>query len=419
MTNGVVIVGAGHAGSQVAASLRQEGYGGPITLIGAEAEAPYHRPPLSKAFLKTQDATPQPLRGDDFFAANDVTFLDGAVVQRIDVAAKSVTLDDASHRAYDMLVIATGARPRWPAIPGADFDGVLAMRTIADARAIRDRLADVRSVVVIGGGFVGLETAATLLTLGRNVTVLEIGPRLLGRAVSPAISDHVLARLSAQGADIRFGTAPAAITGDASGVSGVALANGDTLPADLVLVGIGVEPECDLAAAAGIACDDGILIDHAMRTSVPGIFAVGDCTRFHHWHADRPVRLESVQNATDQAKLAARTIVGHDEPYRAVPWFWSDISDMKLQMVGLSFDADAHVTVGEPAGNAFSVYHFRAGALIAIDSVNRPADHMTGRRMLATTFAPSQSEVATGRVNELFKAWQVAETSAPPARAVP
>ncbi|MEO3998367.1 FAD-dependent oxidoreductase [Mesorhizobium sp. CAU 1732] len=409
MTSGVVIVGAGHAGSQVAASLRQEGYDGPITLIGAEAEAPYHRPPLSKAFLKTPDAKPQPLRGDDFFAASGVTFLDGAVVQRIDVAAKTVALDDGSHRSYETLVIATGARPRWPAIPGADLEGVLAMRTIADARAIRERLAHVRSVVVIGGGFVGLETASTLLALGRTVTVLEIGPRLLGRAVSPVVSDHVLTRLSAQGADIRFGTAPIAITGDENGVRGVALSNGDTLPADLVLVGIGVEPECDLAAAAGIACDDGILIDHAMRTSAPNILAIGDCTRFHHWHADRPVRLESVQNATDQAKLAARTILGHDEPYRAVPWFWSDIGDMKLQMVGLSFDADAHVTVGAPADNAFSVYHFRAGTLIAIDSVNRPADHMTGRRIIASTFRPSENDAATGRVNELFKAWQAAD----------
>lgn len=408
MTNGIVIIGAGHAGSQLAASLKQEFYQGPVTLVGTETDFPYHRPPLSKAFLKAADDRPQPLRAESFYTEEGVTFLKGLTATRIAPEAKAVTLDDGRTLPYDKLVLATGARPRWPKVPGADLDGVVVMRTLTDARSIRQRLDRMASVVVLGGGFVGLETAATLKALGKDVTVLEIAPRILGRAVAPQISDHVLGRLRDSGIAVTLGTGVTAIDGRDGAVSGVTLSTGGTLPADLVLVGIGVEPETDLAEAAGLSCDNGVLIDGAMRSSNADIFAIGDCARYHHWQAERQVRLESVQNATDHARLLARILTGKEEPYRAVPWFWSDIGDMKLQMVGLSFDADEYVTVGDMAANAFSIYHFCAGKLVAIDSINKPADHMTGRRLLASDFKPSIEQVAAGDINQVFKSWQAA-----------
>lgn len=409
LAEGIVIVGAGHAGSQLAASLHQEGYRGPVTLVGAEADFPYHRPPLSKAFLKSGDDRPQPLRAESFYASEGVTFLPGVSVSDLDLAGRTLHLSDGTTRPYGKLVLATGAHARRLNVEGAELDGVVVMRTIADARAIRARLGDVGRVVVVGGGFVGLETAATLHALGKPVSVLEIASRLLGRAVAPQISDHVLGRLQASGVPVSLGMGLARIEGSNGRVTGVVSATGDTAPADMVLVGIGAEPETALAEAAGILCRNGVLVDGNLRTSDPHVFAIGDCARFDHWQAGRSVRLESVQNATDQARQLARFFAGKEEPPPPVPWFWSDIGDMKLQMAGLSFDADTFVTAGDPSANAFSVYHFRNETLIAVDSVNRAADHMTARRMLAASdFALTPAQAAGGEANSLFKAWQTA-----------
>ncbi len=409
---GVVIVGAGHGGSQLAVSLRQEGYEGPVMLIGDEPEYPYHRPPLSKAFLKGTEDSLQPLRGEAIYVNNAIDYRPGRRVERIDATARFCIVDGEAI-AFDKLVLATGAVPRRPALKGCDLDGVFALRTATDARRIKAAMATARNVVIVGGGFIGLEIAATMVAAGKGVTVLEIGERLLARAVSPVISKHVLARLAGAGVDVRFGTAAAEFLGSRA-VSAVRTQSGDEISADMVVVGIGADPDVALAVEAGIAVDGGIVVDAQMRTSAEGIFAIGDCVRFPHWQLDRLVRLESVQNATDQARHLAGVIVGkHQEPYTAVPWFWSDIADMKLQMVGLSMDADEHVVAGDPGEGAFAVYHFGQGRLIAIDSVNRPADHMLGRKMIAAGYTPATQEISDGTVGASFKRWLAAASAAP------
>jgi 3-phenylpropionate/trans-cinnamate dioxygenase ferredoxin reductase subunit len=402
MENGTIIVGAGHAGTQLAATLRQDGYRAPVTLMGRENELPYHRPPLSKGFLKGAADVAQPLKGEAFYAANDIELLLGTDVAAIDAEAHFVATADGVRRPFDRLVLATGAVARTPHIPGTDLDRVVSIRTIEDSRRLRMLLPEIDDAVIVGGGFIGLEIAATLAALGKKVTVLEVAGRVLGRVVSPVVSDHVMARVRAAGVDIRLTTGVAAIEGEGGKVRAVMTSTDERIAADLVVLGVGVDPDCTLALAAGLACDDGVLVDATLTTSHPDILAIGDCARFDHWHAGRSVRLESVQNATDQARLAARTIMGGREPYRAVPWFWSDIGDMKLQMVGLPFDADRTVVTGMTSDNAFSVYHFSGDRLIAIDSVNRPTDHMMGRRMLAAGFSPTAAEVLNDETAAAF-----------------
>ncbi|MGO4834146.1 NAD(P)/FAD-dependent oxidoreductase, partial [Rhizobiaceae sp. 2RAB30] len=311
----VLIVGAGHAGSQLAVSLRQEGFDGPITLIGAEAETPYHRPPLSKAFLKADESKLQPLRAESFYAANTIDFRPVTIARAID-PARGRCETDGSTIGFDTLVLATGATPRLPDIDGIGVHGVFALRSADDARRIRAGMPAARDVVVIGGGFIGLEIAATMAAFGKTVTVLEIGDRLLARAVSPVVSAHILSTLTTSGIAVRLGMAASAVTGS-DRVSGVETTSGEHIAADLVLIGIGAEPNVGLAENAGLRVDGGIVVDEAMRSSNPAILAIGDCTRFHHWQAARSVRLESVQNATDQARHAARTILGRAEPFRA------------------------------------------------------------------------------------------------------
>ncbi len=400
----VVIVGAGHGGSQCAASLRDLGYEGTITLIADESVTPYHKPPLSKAFLKEPGATPQPLRAESYYADKNIDLLKSRWVDAIDRNEQEAILSDGSRCGYDQLVLATGARPRMPDMPGIELDGVYGLRTLDDAERLRDAAKHARSVAVIGGGFIGMEAAFTQAMLGRRVTVIEAAPRILGRAVAPQISEHVHNRAVAAGISVLTGVMPTAIEGNDK-VEKVLLADGETIEADLVIVGIGVVPNCELAEAAGLACDNGISIDAHMRTADPHILAIGDCASFHHWQADRIVRLESVQNATDQAKHAAKTIMGGSDSYHEVPWFWSDQGDMKLQMVGLSFDPDRFLVSGDPAENAFAVYHFRDDRLIAIDTVNRPADHMIGRKFIEVDFTPSDDDIMEGpvKLKQLFK----------------
>lgn len=401
---GVVIVGAGHAGSQCAASLREAGYKGTVTLISDEAETPYHKPPLSKAFLKDPQAGPQVLRAESFYADHGIELLQRHGVEAIDCAARQIHCTGGLTRTYDHLVLATGTRPRIPDLAGVELKGVFALRSLDDAIRLRNAAAAANGVVIIGGGFIGMEAAFTLAGLGKSVTVVEAAPRILGRAVAPVISKHVHARAEATGVRILTGTMPENIEGDGS-VSAVRVSTGELLPADLVVIGIGVIPNTELAEAAGIACDNGILVDARMRTSDPNILAIGDCCNFHHWQADRAVRLESVQNATDQAKQAAKTIMGGEEEYREVPWFWSDQGDMKLQMVGLSFDPDRYLISGNPEENAFAVYHFADDRLIAVDTVNRPADHMLGRKFIEAGFTPPDADILEGpaKLKQLLK----------------
>ncbi|MER8724653.1 FAD/NAD(P)-binding oxidoreductase [Mesorhizobium sp. M1027] len=395
MKIGVVIVGAGHAGVQAAASLREEGYDGPVILIGDENELPYHKPPLSKTFIKDQQAKPQPLRGEAFYAGSAIDYRPGLRVERIDVAGRRLEISGGV-LPFDRLILATGARPRLLPLPGSELSGVVPLRSLSDARLIRELSAQSEEVVILGGGFIGLEIAATLTAAGRKVTVVEAVDRLLGRAVAPVIAGHVRQRLEATGVRILTGTTIERLEGENGRVSAAITSSGEGLPAQMVVIGIGVVPNVELAEAAGVAIANGIRVDQQMRTSVPEILAIGDAASYRHWFTGGDVRLESVQNATDQARLAARTIAGHTDNYSAVPWFWSDIGDMKLQMVGLIAGGDSHIVLGDVAENKFSIYHYAGSRLLGIESVNRPGDHMLGRKMLGAGFSPSPQIVATG-----------------------
>ncbi|MER9774693.1 FAD-dependent oxidoreductase [Mesorhizobium sp. M0220] len=415
MKNGVVIVGAGHAGVQAAASLREEGYDGPVILIGDENELPYHKPPLSKTFIKDQQAKPQPLRGEAFYTGSAIDYRPGLRIERIDVGGRRLEISGGGVLPFERLVLATGARPRLLPLPGSELSGVVSLRSLGDARLIRELSVQSEEVVILGGGFIGLEIAATLTAAGRKVTVVEAVDLLLGRAVAPVIASHVRQRLEATGVRILTGTTIERLEGENGRVSAAITSSGERLPAQMVVIGIGVVPNVELAEAAGIAIANGIRVDQQMRTSMPEILAIGDAASYRHWFTGGDVRLESVQNATDQARLAARTIVGHADNYSAVPWFWSDIGDMKLQMVGLISGGDSHVVLGDVAENKFSVYHYAGSRLLGIESVNRPGDHMLGRKMLGAGFSPSPQIVATGP--DGLKAALAAFQQAEPARA--
>ncbi len=332
---GVVIVGAGQAGLQAASELRAQGYQGEVTLIGEEMALPYHRPPLSKAYL-TGEKGPEALlmRGEPFFVEQRIDLELGTAATAIDRARKAVILADGRRIAYERLVLATGAAPRRLSCPGSDLDGVVVLRTRKDADDLRTRLDKAQRVVVVGGGFIGLEVAASAAKLGKQVAVLEAAPRLMARAVGEGISAFFLAAHRAHGVDVRLGAMLAAIEGEASQVAGARLADGEFIPCDLIVVGVGVTPNVGLAAAAGLDAGNGIVVGRTQRTADPDIWALGDCASFPNPHGEGLIRLESVQAAVDQAKTVAADILGAAQPYAAIPWFWSDQYDLKLQMVG-------------------------------------------------------------------------------------
>ncbi len=396
----LVVIGASYAGLQIAAAAREQGFAGPIRLIGDEPVGPYQRPPLSKGFLsgKTDEAS-LPLKAQAFYAEAGIELITGTRIASIERTAREVVAADGRRFAYDRLGLATGARPRLLDIPGADLDGVLPLRSLGHARVIRDRLAGVARAVVIGGGFIGLEIAAALRQLGREVTVLEAQGRLLARAVPETLSAFLADQHRAQGVRIELGTVIAAIEGHEGKVSGVRDRDGRLHPADLVIVGIGVLPNTELAVAAGLDCADGIVVDASMRTSDPLIVAAGDCTRHPNAFAEASIRLESVQNAGDQGRVAGATVAGIGAGYQAVPWFWSDQYDLKLQMAGLSQGHDRAVLRGAVADRRFSLYYFRGPDLIAVDSVNRPADHMLARKLVAGHAAVTPAAAADPAVD--------------------
>ena len=393
---GMVIVGAGQAGVQAAEALRAGGYEGPITLLGDEAQGPYHRPPLSKAWLAgDMDAAQLVMRAPEVLARKRIELRTGVRVTAIDRAARTLRMADGSTLPYAGLVLATGARARRLALPGADAVGVLALRSRDDASAISERLADCiaqqRPVVVIGGGFIGLEVAATARKKGAAVTVLEAAPRLLGRVLPPLLGDWYAALHRSHGVRLMLGAQVAGIEADAMGVSGVRLADGSVLPAGLVVVGVGVIANDELAQDSGLACERGIVVDDCARTADPAIVAAGDCTA-RRLDDGSLLRLESVQNATEQGKSAAAALLGQPRPFTATPWFWSDQYDRKLQMAGLGTGADRHVVRGDLAGAGFSVYHYRGDRLIAVDSVNATKDHVLARKLLDAGISPTPAQ---------------------------
>lgn len=385
----VVVVGAGQAGLQIAESLRGEGHDGPIALIGAEPGLPYHRPPLSKDVLLGEATADQiVMRAADALARKGIDLIAGTAVEAIDRAARTVRLADGRTLPYAGLALATGARVRPLAVPGADLAGVLPLRTLADSLAILDALPAARRVVVIGGGFIGLEVAAAARTRGAEVTVLEAADRLMGRAVSPPISEHFLALHRSRGVEVRLGARVTELRGADGRVGSVLLADGGVLPADLVVYGIGVIADDRLARAAGLACDGGIRVDDCGRTDDPAIVAAGDCTVSRDPLDGGWRRLESVQNAVEQGKAAAAALMGRDKPFHRAPWFWSTQFGVKLQMVGSSAGHDAVTRQADTADEGrFSFYYHRGGVLIGVDSVGRPQDHMAARKRLDPLYA--------------------------------
>ena len=384
----VVIIGTGQAGFQAAASLRAEGYDDPVVMIGDERHHPYQRPPLSKAFMTgKQDAQNIFLRPSAFYQDHRIDLLAGEKAVEIDRANRRVRLASGSNVAYQTLVLATGARVRTLPIKGAELDGVCYLRTVDDAIDIKTRLEDARNVVVIGGGFIGLELASSARSLGKSVTVVELQPRLMPRMVAPLLSEFYREVHSGQAVEIVLGAAPVEIRGQDGRAREVRLSDGTLRAADVVAVGIGVLPNFELARDAGLAVSNGIAVDAYLRTGDENIYAIGDCAEHPNVFAAGRVRLESVQNAVDQGRSVAAAIAGRPDRYESVPWFWTDQFDVRLQMVGLSMGHDRIVTRGDPQSRKFSVFYFREGRLIAIDSINRPADHMIGRKLLASGVA--------------------------------
>jgi 3-phenylpropionate/trans-cinnamate dioxygenase ferredoxin reductase subunit len=381
----VVIIGAGHAGGSVAALLRQYGWKGPITLIGAEPVPPYQRPPLSKTWLKREANTAGlALRPATFYPATAITLRLATHATAIDLEQRSATLDSGERLPYDHLILATGARPRVLPIAGQDLAGVLALRSVADADALQAALTPGSQLMVIGGGYIGLEVAASARTLSVAVTVVEREARVLARVASLPLSEFFARAHAARNVRILCGTSIAAIDGEAGHVAGVRLADGTSLTCDTVLVGVGAAPDDALARAAGVVCDDGIVVDLAARTSDPRIHAIGDCTRRPLPLYGRHGRLESVPNALEQAKQAAADLCGRPPPAPEVPWFWSDQYDIRLQIAGLPFDVDDIVLRGDPAAGRFAAFHLAAdGAIQAVEAVNAPAEFVAGRLMIA------------------------------------
>ena len=378
----IVIVGAGQAAAQLVLSLRQGGYKEPIRMIGDEPYAPYQRPPLSKKFLTERPAADTLyFRPEKFWREQEVAADFGVPVLSVDRAAKRVIFA-GGHADYETLFLSTGTRARDLPIPGARLGGVFSLRKIDDVRALRGPMDAARKIVIVGGGYIGLEVAAVARSEGREVTVLEAEERVMKRVTSPVISHFMQDFHRARGVDVRLGARLAAIEGGAK-VSQVKLSDGTELPADLVLLAVGARPNDDLAAAAGLACEDGIVVDEQGHTADPAIYAAGDCTRFPSRRYGRKLRLECVQNAIDQAKAVASALLGKPQLYDPVPWFWSDQYELKLQMAGLSDGYDDAKPVGDVGAARFSVEYRRAGKLIAVDAVNDGRAYMSGRKRIA------------------------------------
>lgn len=396
----VVIVGAGQAGMQAAMSLRGDGYEGRITLIGDEPHPPYQRPPLSKAYLLgKQDADGLLLRPVSFYSDNRVDTLFGVRVREVDRAGRRVVLDSGEAIAFDHLILAAGARVRLLPVPGAEFEGIAYLRGRDDCDALRVRLARAERVVVVGGGYVGLEIAAAARGFGKAVTVVEIAPRLMIRTAAPEMSDLFADLHRHHGVEILLGAGVASVEGESGRVHAAITSDGRRLPADLVVVGIGVVPNIDLAQACGLACNNGIVVDAMLRTADPAIFAIGDCCIFPSVHAGQMMRLESVQNAVDQARAVAATIVGRGRPYDAVPWFWTDQYENKFQMAGLTCAYDRTLSRGDPQDLHYALFYFRNERLIAADCVNRSADYMAVRKIIGLGRAVTPEEIADPSVD--------------------
>lgn len=391
----IVVIGAGQAGAELCAELRRQGYVGKLTLIGEEAWPPYKRPPLSKAYLSgsvTEEALYVLSPGQ--LQRHGIEFVGGIRAHRIDRERRQVELADGRCIAYDKLALTTGGRARPLTVPGAELANVQLLRTMADVQAVRPQLIPGRRLVIVGGGFIGLEAAAVAVKLGLQVTVLEGLDRVLARVTAPAVS-HFFERVHREaGVQLLTGAQVSAFIG-AEHVQAVQLQDGTLLPADCVLVGVGLIPNVELAQAAGLEVENGIVVDECARCSDPDIVAAGDCANHPSEYAGRRLRLESVQNALEQARVAAHTLLGRPRAHRSIPWFWSDQYDLKLQMVGLSTGYDQMLLRGDPGQRRdFAAFYLRRGRLIAVDAVNRPQEFMLAKKLVAAGVTPDPVALA-------------------------
>ncbi len=394
----IVILGAGHAGGTAAALLRQLGWTGPITLMGDEPIAPYQRPPLSKAWLKGEaDADSLALRPESFYADHQIALRLNAKAAAIDRAAKDVLLASGERLAYDYMIIATGARARRIPLPGLELDGVLELRTAADADRLKAALGPGKRLAVVGGGYIGLEAAASARALGAEATVIEMMPRVLARVACEPLSLFVQDYHREKGVVIELSAGVAALEGEGGYVSGVRLTDGRFIGCDAALVGVGAVPNQELADAAGLVCDGGVVVDLAAKTSDPAIYAIGDCTRRPLPLYGQTGRLESVPNALEQAKQAAADLCGTKPPNPEVPWFWSDQYDLKLQIAGLPLGADKLIVRGEPSTARFAVFHLDPENRVqAVEAINASPEFMAGRQLIA-----SRKSVAPDKLRDI------------------
>lgn len=384
MHHDIIIVGAGHGGAQVAVQLRQSGFAGSIAVIGEEPEIPYERPPLSKDFLAGEKEFERMLiRPAAFWADRGITMLTSTEITAVDAEAHMLTTAAGDRIGYGTLIWATGGAPRALTCPGHDLAGIHAIRTRADVEALQAELPAAQRIAIVGGGYIGLEAAAVLSKMAKQVIVLEAMDRVLARVAGPALSAFYEAEHSAHGVTIRTGEQVTAITGTAGRATGVTLASGETIAADLVIVGIGIIPAVAPLLAAGARGGNGVDVDEFCRTSLPDVFAIGDCAAHHNAFAGGArIRLESVQNANDMATTVAKLLTGTARPYHAVPWFWSNQYDLRLQTVGLSTGYDAVVERGDPGLRAFSLIYLKAGRIIALDCVNSVRDYVQGKALV-------------------------------------
>ena len=394
MGEGIVVVGAGHCAGQLVARLRAEGHREAITMVGSETHPPYQRPPLSKNYLSGEVGVERVLlRPESFYAENDITLRLGTRVGELDPEGQRIVLDDGERLGYEHLVLATGATVRRLQVPGADLPGIGYLRQISDSDAIRNAVREGARLVVVGGGYIGLEVASVAARQGASVTVIETESRLMSRVVSPEVSAHYLELHRRAGVDVRTGQSVSAFEGDGT-VARVRGADGSACDADYVVVGIGIGANDALASAAGLDTDNGVVVDEYGAASPPNVWAAGDCSSHPSRLYGRRVRLESVHNAMSQAKVVAANICGKATPYDEAPWFWSDQYDAKLQIVGLAQGADERVLRGDPANGAFTVFHLSDGAVIAAETVNGMRDHIVCRKLVGASARPPREALA-------------------------
>jgi len=379
---GIVIIGAGQGAGQAAASLRQQGYEGSVTILGEEPYPPYQRPPLSKQYLAGELPLERVyVRAEKFYADKNIDLRTNTRVTALDVNAKTVTTEAGESIPYDKLMIATGSRPRQLNIEGSNLNGIHYLRTIADVDGIAAAMKSAKNLVIVGGGYIGLEVASVAATAGMNVSVLEMEDRILQRVTTPEMSAYYDQLHTGRGVKIMTNTAVSGFSGSSDGHVEKVLCGDTSIDADLVIVGIGIIPNIELAADVGITCDNGIVVNDHCQTSNPDVYAIGDCTNHPNPILNRRLRLESVPNAMEQARVASANMCGDDKVYAAVPWFWSDQYELKLQMVGFSSDGDTQVLRGDQEKNQFAVFYLKDGAVVAVDAVNSPREFMICKQL--------------------------------------